>query len=91
MIKLDPDIVALQDAFLDKNRRRNRWIVMENDDGYYEVHVHTEDGVAPPSVYPSKRLAVARLMQLLGVGPVAPQMTPEAVEVGNVEIEGLPQ
>jgi hypothetical protein len=81
---LDPDIVRLQDAFLADNRRRKRWIILETAEGY-EVHVHTVDGVAPPSSYPNKRLAVARLMQLLGTGPVRPQTHPEVACIGHLE------
>ena len=83
---LDPDIIALQDAFLADNRRRRRWVILETAEGY-EVHCHTVDGVAPPSAYPNKRLAVARLMQLLSTGPVRPQMHPESVCIGHVQIE----
>lgn len=81
---LDPEIVEMQDDFLENNRRRPRWIILETAAGY-EVHVHTVDGVAPPSCYPNKRLAVARLMQLLGTGPVRPQMHPERVCIGSIE------
>ncbi len=44
-------------------------------------------GVAPPSSYPTLRKAAARLMQLLAVGPVAPQTWPEEVCIGSVNID----
>ncbi len=83
---LDPEIVEFQNSFLEENRRRTRWIILETAAGY-AVHVHTVDGVAPCSIYPNKRLAVARLMQLLDTGPVRPQMHPETVCIGHVELE----
>jgi hypothetical protein len=44
-------------------------------------------GVAPASGYPTLRKAVARLLQLLHVGPVAPQTWPEDICIGQVSIE----
>jgi hypothetical protein len=41
-------------------------------------------GVGPTSSYPTLRLAAARLLQLLGTGPVAPQTWPEDVCIGEV-------
>ena len=43
------------------------------------------DGVAPPTVKPSKREVAARLLQLLNIGPVAPQDYAEEVCVGKFE------
>lgn len=43
-------------------------------------------GVAPAHGYPTLRKAAARLLQLLGTGPVAPQTWPEQVCIGSVRI-----
>jgi hypothetical protein len=66
-----------------------RWIIVETPEGY-EVHEWTPEGVAPPSVYPSRRLAAARLLQLMRVGPVAPQTHPEEVCICAIEQEPAP-
>lgn len=42
------------------------------------------EGVAPSSEYPTLRKAAARLLQLLHIGPVAPQTWPEEACLGEV-------
>jgi hypothetical protein len=56
-------------------------------DGHFEVHDHTRDGIAPPSVHLTKRAAASRVLQLLAIGPVAPQTWPEDVCIGSVGVE----
>ena len=63
-----------------------RWFIVEID-GQYEAHEWTPTGVAPPSTYPTRRAAVARLMQLMRVGPVAPQTHPEEACIGEIRQE----
>jgi hypothetical protein len=82
----DPDIIAIQDEHHERLRRRRRWIIAECAEGY-EVHEWSATGVAPPTSYPTKRLAAARVLQLLGIGPVAPQDHPESICVGFVETD----
>lgn len=53
----------------------------------WRVHEWTPDSVFPPIEYPTKRLAAARVLQLLQVGPVAPQTHPEEVCIGSIETE----
>lgn len=86
MDKQDTEVAEIQTAWLADNRAKRRWIIVEEADGY-SVHEHSWDGVAPPVTYPSPRLAVARLMQLLRIGPVAPQMHPERACIGSVALE----
>ena len=83
---LDSDIVSIQDTWLSENRTNERWIIVERN-GQFEVHNHTVDGVAPTTIYPTKRLAAARLLQLLGIGPVAPQDHPEEIGITIVTLE----
>lgn len=83
----DPDIVRLQDEHHDRLRRVKRWLIAEQPDGY-EVHAWTEGGVAPPSKHKTKRLAAARILQLMGLGPVGPQSHAEEVCVGNISHDG---
>jgi len=74
---------------------RQVWIIEERGADFI-VHtwngpdyVHGE-GIGPPSSYPTLRKAAARLLQLLHVGPVAPQTWPEEVCVGSVTMEDSP-
>jgi hypothetical protein len=79
------DITAMQAEWNAKWRDKRRWIVVEEADGTYSIHEHMTDGVAPPCVKPNKREVAARLLQLLQIGPVAPQDWPEEVCVGEIE------
>lgn len=82
-LAMDEEIVQMQDSYHEKFRRLHRWIIVEDVDGF-TVHEWTIDGVAPPSTYPTARLAASRLLQLLRLGPVGPQDHPEDVCVGTV-------
>jgi hypothetical protein len=65
-------------------RGANTVMIVETADGY-AVHQWTPDSVFPAITYPTKRLAAARTLQLLGLGPVGPQTHPERVCIGFVE------
>jgi Uma2 family endonuclease len=71
---------------------RQVWLI-EEAGGQFTVHHWTGPdwingpGVAPQSDYPTLRKAAARLLQLLRVGPVAPQTWPEEVCVGVINRE----
>ena len=60
------------------------WCVVEEADGYY-VHSHAPDGVSPSSRHGTKREAAARVLQLLQIGPVAPQTHPEMAVISTVQ------
>lgn len=82
----DPEIDDIQAEWQENWRHKRRWTVVEEIDGTYSVHEHTTDGVAPPSCYPDRERAAARLLQLLGLkAPVTPQAHPERVEIGSVD------
>lgn len=82
---LDPEITAIQDDFARRYRLTRRWIIVDGLDGF-EVHDHTIDGVAPSTIYATRALAAARLLQLLGLTePVTPQSWPERIEIGHVD------
>ncbi len=85
---LDADIVSIQHEWLNQNRLRQRWIIVQESDGTYSVHHHSVGGVAPPTNYATPRLAASRLLQLLGVGPVGPQDHPEEVCISSATISG---
>lgn len=78
-------ITEMQTEWNESWRDKRRWIIAEEGDGTYSVHEHTKNGVAPPSDYPDKRSAAARLLQLLQIGPVAPQYYPEEVYIGIID------
>jgi hypothetical protein len=82
----DAIVTEIQNEWLEQNRTALRWMIVETPEGY-EVHQHSAASVWPPTTYPTKRLAAARLLQLLGIGPVAPQTHPESVCVGYVRSE----
>jgi hypothetical protein len=68
------------------------WIIEENQSGF-RVHAWTGSGsefgpgVAPPTSYPTVRSSVARLLQLLRIGPVSAQTWPEDICVGTITSE----
>ena len=56
----------------------------ERLDGSWLMHLSDGESIAPTSVKKNAREMIARLMQLLDVGPVAPQIGPERVELGQL-------
>ncbi len=83
----EDDISGIQADWNARWRNKRRWIIVEEGDGSYSIHEHSKNGVAPPTAKPGKREVAARLLQLLGIGPVAPQDYPEEVCVGVIERE----
>jgi hypothetical protein len=65
--------------------QRRLWAIIDMPNGQFRVYEQTHDGVGPPTEYPSLRKAAARLLQLLGVGAVAPQTWPESICIGHVK------
>lgn len=86
MTDRDPEIIEIQQDWLEQHGEHKRWMIVKTDDGY-ELHVHDRDSVSPTSTYPTKRLVASRLLQLLHIGPVAPQIEPETAEIGRLEVE----
>lgn len=63
-----------------------RYTITQHDDGRFVLDESDDKGnVWPPTEKPTARAIVARLSQLLEIGPVAPQTTPEEVCIGSVE------
>jgi hypothetical protein len=71
---------------------RRIWIIEERGADFI-IHTWTGSdwihgsGVGPSISYPTLRRAASRLLQLLGVGPVAPQTWPEAIGIGSVSVD----
>lgn len=62
------------------------FILTEMDDGSFLMNENGPHGGVWPTIRkPNARTAIARLSQLLGIGPVAPQTEPEAVCIGSIE------
>lgn len=59
------------------------WIVEDYGSGFM-LHDWAPESVAPPMSYPTLRKAASRLLQLFGIGLVAPQTWPEEACIGTV-------
>lgn len=79
------EITEIQAFWNAKWRDKRRWIIVEESDGTYSIHEHMIDGVAPPVIKPDKRAVASRLLQLLQIGPVAPQDYPEEFCIGEID------
>lgn len=91
----DESIAEIKQQTFDKFKNSPRvWLVEERGAEFFvhtwsgEGHIHG-CGVGPPSSYPTLRKAAARLLQMLGVGAVAPQTWPESVCIGSVDLESV--
>jgi hypothetical protein len=65
-----------------------RYIIDKTPDGWSIYHLDSKGNVWPTTVKRSAREVVSRLMQLLEIGPVAPQTFPEEVCIGSISTEG---
>jgi hypothetical protein len=59
------DIETIAQENRDAWAGKNLWAIVEETDGTFTVHQHTEDSVAPTSNYLTARLAAGRILQLL--------------------------
>lgn len=66
-------------------RKKQTFVLVERDDGTWTIehYVHGEqkDSSYPITYKPTAREAMSRVLQLLDLGPVAPQTHPERVGV----------
>lgn len=56
-------------------------ITIIEDDEAWHVSMVEGESIYPTTSYPTSRLAVARVLQLLDLGPVGPQDHPEDIEI----------
>ena len=89
----DEEIAEIKrDTFAVFCKSRRVWMIEERG-GEFIVHNWLGEaaqhgaGVGPPFSYPTLRKAAARLLQILGTGPVAPQTWSESVCIGTVTTE----
>lgn len=87
MKRIDKDIIEIQDTWYRDNCEKKRHIIVEESNGTFTLHHHDHQNVAPAFNYPTKRAIMARLSQMLSIGPVAPQIHPESVCIGNITME----
>lgn len=50
----------------------------------WAVAMSDRDAIYPTTSHKSKRLAVSRILQLLDIGPVAPQIHTEEICIGEI-------
>ena len=73
------DIDIIKTEHYEANRHKEVIAIVKEDNGQFGIYQQTEYSVAPYILYPTARLAAARVLQLLGIGPVAPQYEPEVI------------
>ena len=78
-------VSELQDEYNAHARDNRRWLIMEEPDGRYSIVDMSKDGIGPKIIKSDKRGVAARLLQLLDLGPVAPQDYPEEICVSDIE------
>jgi len=84
---VDDEVEFIRSENLSRIAKAHRTLMVVEIDGCFEVHDHTPTGVSPVSVYQSKQKAAARLLQLLKIGPVAPQTWPEVACIGKIDTD----
>jgi hypothetical protein len=82
--RMDAEMDEMQAYWPTVWRHKHRWTIVDEGDGTFSVHEHTSDSICPPITKPNKRDAAARLLQCMGLGPVAPQDYPEEICVGEI-------
>lgn len=89
----DETIAAIKKEVFDVLKHSRRVWIIEERGSEFIVHRWSGSewkngaGVGPPSAYPTLRKAAARLLQLLGVGAVAPQTWPEQCCIGSIALD----
>lgn len=81
---MDRDVKVIKSGALAGLHDKNVFMLVEGDD-VWQVHHWTPDSVSPVSEYETPREAASRLLQLLHIGPVAPQTHPEVACIGEVD------
>jgi len=62
-------------------------VIQEMSDGTFTLHRWSKESVFPTHEYKTAREAVSRILQLLSIGPVAPQIRTEETCIGEVHVE----
>lgn len=64
-----------------------RYTIQETNRGFYLSCADEAGNVFPTTHHATERLLASRFLQLLGIGPVAPQIHPESVCIGEIILE----
>ena len=65
--------------------RNSACIIIEVAGQNWIIHQFNSESVLPISMYPTARAAASRVLQLMHVGPVAPQTHPETACLGSID------
>lgn len=79
------DINEIKSEHYESNREKTIVAIVQEDDGVFGIFYQTQKSVSPYIKYANARLAAARALQLLGLGPVAPQDHPEEIVIGKID------
>lgn len=67
---------------MNKNRRiKKHFVLQEFEDGTWAIRQFKDGSIWPATYKDTSKLMIARLLQILDLGPVAPQLYPEQVEL----------
>lgn len=83
---LDEELKRCKDEQAERLRDK-RVIAIAEVNGEFVVERWSSDSVWPTMEYPTRQKAAARVLQLLGIGPVSPQTWPERHCIGSVSLE----
>lgn len=78
------DINEIKNEHYENNRDKPIFAIVQDGDTF-GVYQQTRDSVAPYIKYPTAQLAASRILQLLQLGPTAPQDYPEEVGIGEID------
>jgi hypothetical protein len=79
------DIAEIAAENRDSWAGKQLYAIVEDGDGW-TVHAHDAENVSPSVRYPTGRAAIARVMQLMKVGPLAPQTHPEEATISKLSV-----
>jgi hypothetical protein len=80
------DTETIRREHFDRWQGKRMIAMIWHDDGF-EIYEQTAESTMPPSRYDTLRKAASRILQLLGIGPVAPQTHPEVACLGSISVE----
>jgi len=80
---LDAEIEAMADKHWELGRGKPRWLIIDMGD-HFTLREMSQDSVMPPCDKQTKREIAARLLQVMEIGPVAPQNFPEEIGINMI-------
>jgi hypothetical protein len=80
---LDQEIEAMADGHWELGRGKHRFLIIDMGD-HWTLREMTNDSVMPPCDKGTKREIASRLLQVMEIGPVAPQSFPEEICINMI-------